>query len=227
MRWSALSLTQLTEAGTVYSLDKVSALAAIAHRGGARVHMDGARFANAVVALGATPADASWRSGVDILSFGATKNGTTNADAIVTFDKAVADATRSRLKKSGQLYSKMRFMAAQLLALLDDGLWLRNAGHANAMARRLRDQLAQCSGVKILHPVDGNHVFVRLSAPLTLRLVEVGSLPWRCGTDKQNHPVYRLVTSFTTEPEEVDRFAALLALLSAEPTIGQQAQSGT
>jgi threonine aldolase len=211
IRWSALSLTQLTEAGTVYRRDDVAMLAAIAHDHGALVHMDGARFANAVVALGCTPAEASWRSGVDVLSFGATKNGTINTDAVVTFDQAIAESVRSRLRRSGQLYSKMRFMAAQLLAYLEGGLWLRNAAHANAMARRLRDHIAHCRGVEILHEVDGNHLFLRLHELRATRLMKVGALPWRSGTDARGQPVYRLVTSFATTSAEIDAFAALLA----------------
>lgn len=206
--WSALSLTQLTEAGTTYSLGELAALADIARGAGARVHMDGARFANAVVALGCTPAESSWRCGVDVLSFGATKNGTINADTVVAFDEAAAGAVRSRLKRTGQLYSKMRFMAAQLLALLEDGLWLRNAAHANAMARLLRDRLARCSGVEIVHPVDGNHLFLRLAPSLAQGLARAGLLPWRSGADEKGRPVYRLVTSFTTTPGETDRFMA-------------------
>jgi threonine aldolase len=221
-RWSALSLTQLTEAGTVYSLDETAALAAAARRHGARVHMDGARLANAVVALGAIPADASWRSGVDILSFGATKNGTINADAVVAFDETVAGAVQSRLKQSGQLYSKMRFMAAQLLALLEDGLWLKNAEHANAMAQRLNERISACCGVEILHAVEGNHLILRLAEPLVRRLTEVGSIPWQSDTDEQGQPIYRLVTSFDTKPEEVDRFAILVERLSSEWATGQQ-----
>ena len=226
-RWSALSMTQLTEAGTVYSLDETAALAAATHRHGAQVHMDGARFANAVVALGTTPADASWRSGVNILSFGATKNGTINADAVVAFDETVAGAVRSRLKRTGQLYSKMRFMAAQLLALLEDGLWLKNAEHANAMAQRMNERLSACRGVEIQHAVDGNHLILKLAEPLVRRLTEVGSIPWQSGTDKQGHPIYRLVTSFDTEPEEVDRFAVLLNRLSSERETGQHGKLGS
>jgi threonine aldolase len=210
IRWSALSLTQLTEAGTVYTLDDLAILCSIAHDHGALVHMDGARFANAVVALGCKPSEASWRSGVDILSFGATKNGTINADGVVAFDQAIADSIRLRLRRSGQLYSKMRFMAAQLLAYLEGGLWLKNAAHANMMTRRLRDQL-QYPGVEILHAVDGNHLFLRLAESSKQCLAEAGALPWCSGTDEQGRPIYRLVTSFMTTTSEVDRFAALFA----------------
>jgi threonine aldolase len=209
-RWSALSLTQLTEAGTHYGLDEIATLAGIAHRRGGRVHMDGARFANAVVGLGCSPAEMSWRSGIDVLSLGATKNGTLNADAVVAFDAATADAIRSHLKRSGQLFSKMRFMAAQLLAMFEADLWLKNARHANAMARRLSDALVALTGIDVVCPVEGNHVFLRLAEQLERRLSQSGSLPWRSGTDEVGRPVYRLVTSFQTKAEEIERFAALL-----------------
>src|SRR5262249_15280214 len=214
--WSALSLSQLTEAGTIYSLDETAALAAIAHRCGARVHMDGSRFANAVVALDAAPADLSWRSGIDILSFGATKNGTMNADAVVVFDAALASETQSRLKKTGQLYSKMRFLAAQLLALLEGDLWLKNACHANLMAQRLQERLSAFHGVDVMHPVDGNHLLLRLAEPLARKLAETDSAPWQSGTDELGRPLYRLVTSFATEVGEIEQFAALLTASRGE-----------
>jgi threonine aldolase len=210
-RWSALGITQLTESGTVYGLDEIASLAEVAHRYGAQVHLDGARFANAVVSLHASPADLSWRGGVDILSFGATKNGALNADAIVAFDARVGAEVESRLKRSGQLQSKMRFMAAQLLAMLKGDLWLRNAAHANSMARRLHERLAGVSGVEILFPVDGNHLFVRLGAKQKLALQNAAAEPWRARTDESGEPIFRLVTSFSTGADEIDRFAALLA----------------
>ena len=207
-RWTALSLTQLTEAGTVYSLEETAMLAGIARRGGAKVHMDGARFANAVASLRATPADLSWKRGVDVLSFGATKNGAMNVDAIVTFDAALAARIEARLKMSGQLYSKMRFMAAQLLALLKGGVWLRNARHANGMAEQLRERLSAVRGVEILSPVEGNHVFVKLDPDLFDRLEKASSAPWQSGTDDGGRPIYRLVTSYATTTTEIESFAA-------------------
>ena len=209
-RWAALSLTQLTEAGTVYGLDQTAALAGAARRAGARVHMDGARFANAAVALGATPADVTWRAGVDVLSLGATKNGSLNADAVVAFDEGLSNRIRANLRRTGQLYSKMRFMAAQLLTLFEGDLWISNARHANSMARRLADSLSGCHGVEIVHSVNGNHVFLRLEEAVAAGLERTGMMPWRSGTDERGRPIYRLVTSFATEADEVDRFAAAL-----------------
>jgi threonine aldolase len=209
-RWSALSLTQLTEAGTVYGLQDTALLAEIAHGYGARLHMDGARFANAVVSLRASPADVSWRNGVDILSFGATKNGTMNADAVLVFDAALARRVESCLKRAGQLYSKMRFMAAQLLAILENDLWLRNAEHANAMAQLLCQQLSALSDVDLVFPVQGNHVFVRLGARQTEMLKKAGMGLWQSGIDDMGRPVYRLVTSFATQPSDIEQLTVLL-----------------
>jgi threonine aldolase len=154
----ALSLTQATEAGTVYSVDELAALGALARARGWRVHLDGARFANAVAHLGCHPGDVSWRAGVDVLSFGTIKNGGLSAEAIVVFDAGLVDDLRFRRKRAGQMPSKGRFQAAQLLAMVEDGVWLRNAGRANAGAARL----AAAAGARLLHPVEANEVFVRL-----------------------------------------------------------------
>src|SRR5262245_32552627 len=140
---AVLSLTQATENGTVYRLDEVRALAEVAHAHGLKVHMDGTRFANALVSLNCAPADASWRAGVDVLSLGATKNGALAAESVIFFDPALAQTMAFRRKRGGHLFSKMRFVSAQLEAYLSDDLWLRNARHANAMARRLADGLAK------------------------------------------------------------------------------------
>jgi len=209
-RWSALSITQLTEAGTVYTLDETASLAELAHRYGAKVHMDGSRFANAVVSLASKPADASWRSGVDILSFGATKNGAMNADCVIALDADLAARVESILKRTGQLQSKMRFMAAQLMAMLSGDLWLKNAAHANAMAQRLRGRLAEIEGVEIVFPVEGNHVFVRLAPEPILVLEKANAVPWQARTDENGEPIFRMVTSFSTDAGELDGFAALL-----------------
>lgn len=209
--WSALSLTQLTEAGTVYLPDEIASLAETAHACGAKVHLDGARFANAVVSLDCRPADMSWRMGVDILSFGATKNGAMNADAVITFDAILAAKVESRLKKSGQLTSKMRFMAAQLIAMLQEDLWLENAAHANAMAQRLHELLSGVSGVEIVHAVEGNHLFISLDAQQLSKLRDAATELWQVRTDKNGNPVFRIVTSFSTGADEIDRFINLLA----------------
>ena len=149
-------------------------LAAIAHQRGMAVHMDGARFGNAVAALGVTPAQASWKSGVDVLSFGATKGGAMAAEAVIFFDKARAAGMDERRKRAGHLVSKHRFVAAQFEAFLADGLWLKLAHHANAMATRLGAGLA-AAGIKPVWPVDANLVFAVLPKAVHQRLTEAGA----------------------------------------------------
>jgi threonine aldolase len=170
----ALSLSQATEHGAVYAREEVAELAGIAKRHGLRVHMDGARFANALVHAGCTPAELTWRAGVDLLSFGATKNGALMAEALLVFDPALATGLGRRRKRAGHLVSKMRFVSAQLDAYLEDDLWLRLARHANAAARSLAAGLAAIPGVEVLYPVEANEVFVRLSPVLARGLHEAG-----------------------------------------------------
>ena len=154
----ALSLTQATEAGTIYTPAELAALGDYARAKGWRLHMDGARFANAVAALGCHPGDVSWRAGVDVLSFGTIKNGGLSAEAIVVFDPALADDIRFRRKRAGQMPSKGRFQATQLLAMIEGDAWLRNARAANAGAARL----AAAASARLLHPAQANEVFVQL-----------------------------------------------------------------
>jgi threonine aldolase len=204
----ALSLTQSTELGTIYSLAELGALSAVARRHGLRVHMDGARFANAVAALGCAPADASWRAGVDVLSFGLTKNGLALGEAIVFFDAALAESFAWRVKQMGQLASKMRFLAAPWLAMLEDDTWLRHARHANAMAARLAAGLAPVAGVRLLHTVEANAVFADLPVAVQARLRAKG---WRFYTFL-GETGCRLMCAWDTTPETVDRFVADIAL---------------
>ncbi|MDO9487704.1 MAG: beta-eliminating lyase-related protein, partial [Sphingomonadaceae bacterium] len=157
-RPAALSLTNATEYGTVYSPDEVRTLTGIAKRRGWRVHMDGARFANALVHLGCHPADVTWRAGVDVLSFGAIKNGGMSAEALVFFDETLATELPYRRKRAGQMPSKGRFNAAQLIAYIESGAWQRNAQAANGAARRLAD----AAGARLTHAVEANEVFVDL-----------------------------------------------------------------
>jgi threonine aldolase len=156
-----LSLTQSTELGTVYGLDALAELASVAHEVGLRIHMDGARFANAVASLGCAPADTSWRAGVDVLSFGGTKNGMGMSEAVVFFDRELSEEFAYRCKQAAQLASKMRYLTAPWATMLEDGSWLTHARHANAMARRLADRLV-ARDVAIAHPVEANSVFARL-----------------------------------------------------------------
>jgi threonine aldolase len=204
-----LSLTQGTERGTLYSLDEIEELASIAHEQGMRVHMDGARFANAVAALGCSPADLTWRRGIESLSFGATKNGALAAEAVVVFDTALAEALRYRARKAGQVLSKMRFVSAQLEAYLEGGLWLDLAGHANRMAAGLSDEIRQIEGVDLLHPVEINEVFLRLDERMlaALRAAGIGFVDRRRGE-------IRLVTAFSTTTEEIDTVARTLRAAS-------------
>ncbi|MFZ4689117.1 MAG: threonine aldolase family protein [Polymorphobacter sp.] len=166
----ALSLTQATESGTVYDPAEMSALGAHAKAQGWRLHVDGARFANAVVHLGCHPGDISWRAGADILSFGAIKNGGLSAEAIISFAPELNDDLRFRRKRAGQMPSKGRFQAAQLLAMVEGDVWLRNAARANAGAARL----AAAAGDRVMYPVDANEVFLRLRPGEAGRLREAG-----------------------------------------------------
>jgi threonine aldolase len=213
---SVLSLTQVTEAGTVYRTDAVARLAEIAHQRGMAVHMDGARFGNAVAALGVSPASVSWKCGVDVLSFGATKGGAMAAEAVIFFDKARAKGMDERRKRAGHLVSKHRFVAAQFEAFLAGGLWLRLANHANTMAKRLGAGLA-AAGIKPVWPVDANLVFAVLPPTLHLRLSGAGAsyyarrsanLP-KVVVVEDGAVLARMVTSFATTPAEVDQFIAL------------------
>jgi threonine aldolase len=216
---AALSLTQASELGTVYRLDEVAALSALAHARGMAVHMDGARFANAVARLGATPAEASWKAGIDVLSFGATKGGALAAEAVVFFDPARATAFAERRKRGGHLLSKHRFIAAQFEAFIADDLWLKLAAHANRMADRLAAHLA---GIKLapLWPVDANMLFVLLPHALHERLQAAGAHYYVIHTDRTDpatvppgHVLVRLVTSFATSEADIEKFIAL-----AKPT---------
>jgi threonine aldolase len=202
-----LSITQATELGTVYTLDELKALTAVARQHGLKVHMDGARFANAVATLGCAPADMSWRAGVDVLSFGATKNGLAVGEAIVFFDPSLADAFAWRVKQTGQLASKMRFVAAPWCAMLDNDVWLRNARHANAMAKRLAERLAGVGGVRLLHAVEANAVFADIPVAAQAALRAKG---WRFYTFL-GETGCRLMCAWDTEPATVDCFADDLA----------------
>ena len=175
---AVLSLTQATEAGTLYAPAAVAELAAIAKEAGMAVHMDGARFANALATLGCSPADLSWRVGVDMLSFGATKNGGMMSEAVVDFrptaERPPHESLRRRRMRGGHLLSKMRFLSAQLLAYVEDDLWLRLAAQANAGAARLAEGLAALPSVRLAHPVEANEVFAYLPEPLAEALAADG-----------------------------------------------------
>ena len=201
----ALSLTEATEMGTLYSREELTALTETARRLGLKVHMDGARLANAVAALACAPADLTWRAGVDVLCFGGVKNGLGAGEAVLIFDQALAHELEWRVKQAGQLNSKMRLMAAPWVGLLESGAWLKNAWHANAMARRLWEAIANVPGVEPMAPVESNGVFVRLPVRAAEGLWQKGwrFYPWGDG--------FRLMCAWDTQPETVDRFAADMA----------------
>jgi threonine aldolase len=206
---AAVSLTQATECGTVYDIKHIAAIAATAKRHGLGVHMDGARFANALAHLGCSAAEATWRCGVDVLSLGATKNGALCAEAVVFFDSRLAAEFARRRKQSGHLWSKMRFLSAQLLAYLSDELWLSNARHANAMAGALALGLREVPGVRVLQPVDANELFVAMPEALVAALEGDGFQFYRWPYPGFNEAVaIRLVTSYATMLADVETFAA-------------------
>lgn len=204
---AALSLTQPTELGTAYRPVELRRLCELAHGRGLKVHMDGARFANAVAFLDCHPGDVSWRCGVDVLSFGATKNGALGAEAVVFFDPQLVRDFELRRKRAGQLLSKSRYVAAQLLAYLDSGVWLRNARRANGLAQRL----AAAAGARLLHPVEANEVFLHLGSAGRERLHSAGFefYDWGPGGDA------RLVVSWDQPEEEVRALEAALRALPA------------
>jgi len=204
---AAISISQESEAGTLYRPEEVAALGATARRHAIALHMDGARFANAVAGLGCKPADITWRAGVDVLAFGATKNGALAAEAVIFFDKIKAGELGFRRKRAGHLFSKMRFIAAQLEAYLTDDLWLRNARHANAMAARLAAGLSALPNIRLLHPVEGNELFVELPEAAIAGLRSAGFTFYSWGMQ----PVVRLVAAFDTKIENVDAFIATAA----------------
>ena len=198
----ALALTQATELGTLYTISETKALCDTAHARNMRVQMDGARFANAVAHLRASPADLTWRAGVDVLCLGGTKNGLPAGEAIVFFQRDLADEFARRRKQAGQLASKMRFLAAPWLGVLEDGAWLRHAAHANAMARRLAEGLAPIGEARLLAPVEANGVFVDLPRSAIDALRARG---WRFYEFVGDTGV-RLMCSWDTPAEAVDRF---------------------
>lgn len=203
---AAISLSQASEAGTVYTPAETAAIADVARRHRLGVHVDGARFANAIAHLGCSPADLTWRAGVDALSFGATKNGALAAEAVIFFDPARAGDLGYRRKRGGHLFSKMRFLSAQLEAYLADDLWLGSARHANAMAARLGAGLAAIPGIRLRYPVEANEVFAELPEVAIKELVALGFLFHRWG--ETTIPCIRLVTSFATESISVDGMIA-------------------
>ncbi len=200
----AISITNATEYGRVYTPDEVAAIGALARMRGLGLHMDGARFANAVATLGCSPAEVTWRAGVDALSFGFVKNGAMSAELLVFFKPPLLGATLYRRKRAGLLFSKGRYLAAQVLAMLEDDLWLDNARAANARA----GELAAAAGARLVHPVEANEVFLRATPEeaAALRAKGFDFYDWAAGE-------IRLVTAWDSPADQVALLAQAIATL--------------
>src|SRR5208282_2476622 len=203
---AVISITQATESGTVYTLKEIAEIAALAKAHGMKLHMDGARFANALAHLGVSPAEMAWKTGIDVLSFGATKNGALCAEAGVFFHPDDARDFEYRRKKAGHLVSKMRFVSAQLLSYLENDRWLATAARANALAKRLAQGLAGVAHADIAHPVEANAIFVHLPDKTVAHLRAGGArfLDW--APPENGRTLIRLVTSFATPDADIERF---------------------
>jgi threonine aldolase len=218
---AAVSITQLSELGTAYSVAEIGALGSLCRARGLKLHMDGSRFANALAAMGAKPADMTWRAGVDVMSFGATKNGALALEAVIFFDQKLAEDFRYRRKRAGQLLSKSRFLGAQMLAYLENGLWLRNAEHSNAMARLLAAKLAAVKGVRLPLATQGNQVFAIMPRRLHESMLKKGAhyyaWPARGLSVEgigQGECLARFVASYQTTEEEVTALVQLALRLA-------------
>lgn len=209
---AALSITQSTELGTVYSVDEMKALADFAHKNDLLFHVDGARICNAAASLNLSLKEMTTDLGIDILSFGGTKNGLMGVEAIVFLKEGLFENFQYVRKQQMQLASKMRFQSAQMIALLEGDLWLRNARHANAMAKLLESSIRrQCPNLPILYPVEANSVFVQLPSIEILQKLQKNSFFWIWDHKKA---VARWMTSWDTTPESIERFISNLAELT-------------
>lgn len=204
---AAISLSQCTESGTVYQKNEIEAICKLARHYNLSVHMDGARFANALVATGESPASLTWCAGVDVLSLGGTKNGAMAAEAVVFFNRNLAKSADYTQKRQGQLFSKMRYFSCQFLALFEEDLWLKNALHANHMATRLMEILQRCEGVSLLYPVEANEIFVHMPDSLTKHLRDRGVLFYDWGIPGDRH--YRFVCSAHTHVVDLQELETL------------------
>lgn len=214
---SVVSITQATELGTVYRPDEMRRLSEVCRDRGLKLHMDGSRFANAVASLNCPPAELSWRAGVDVMSFGGTKNGALMLEAVIFFDRTLADNFRYRRKRGGQLLSKGRFLGAQMCAYLSGELWLENARHANRMAKRLAEVLARSKAIRLPLPTEANEVFAILPRRLHEALLNEGVHHYEWpgkgagpGSLDQGQCLVRFVTSFMTTESEINGLASLI-----------------
>jgi threonine aldolase len=198
---SSTSITQVCETGEVYQLDEIKKISEVAHKHNLNMHMDGARFANALVALNTTPAEMTWKSGIDVLSFGATKNGCLAAEAIIFFKKELVGNLGFLMKRAGHLLSKMRFVSAQLDAYLENDVWLKNAKHANKMGKMLSDGLAAHQEIEIAYPTEANEVFAKFPRNMIEYLNAEG---YKMNEDELDGKAVRLVAAWNTKEEDVN-----------------------
>ena len=216
---SAVSLTQATDLGAVYTVEQIRAVAEVAKGRGLKLHMDGARFANALARLGCSPAEATWRSGIDIMSFGATKNGGALCDAIVVFAPDLADGLAVQLRRAGQVWSKMRFASAQLIAYVENGRWLDMARASNAIAARIAAGLSDTPAARLLAPVEANEIFLELPSMTMDRLEADGFQFYR-----RSQCMARFVCRFDTTTAEGDALLSALTLHVASVTAVRAAE---
>ena len=199
---SVVSITQLCETGETYQLDEISTIAETANKHNLKMHMDGARFANALVSLGATPAEMTWKSGIDVLSFGATKNGCIAAEAIIFFKPELVGNLPFLMKRSGHLLSKMRFVSAQLDAYISNDVWLRNAKHANNMGKKLSEGLNSNPNIELAYPTQANEVFAKFPKPVIEHLNSKG---YKMNEEELDGKAVRLVTAWNTKESDVNQ----------------------
>ena len=198
---SSVSITQVCETGEVYQLDEIKKISQVTHKHNLNIHMDGARFANALVSLNATPAEMTWKSGIDVLSFGATKNGCIAAEAIIFFKKDLVGNVAFLMKRAGHLLSKMRFVSAQLDAYISNDVWLRNAKHANKMGKKLSDGLKEHSDINLAYPTEANEVFATFPRN---KIDHLNSEGYQINEDEWDGKAVRLVAAWNTQGNDVD-----------------------
>ena len=198
---SSVSITQVCETGEVYQLDEIKKISEVTHKHNLSIHMDGARFANALVSLNATPAEMTWKSGIDVLSFGATKNGCIAAEAIIFFKKDLVGNVAFLMKRAGHLLSKMRFVSAQLDAYISNDVWLRNAKHANKMGKKLSDGLKDHSDINLAYPTEANEVFATFPRN---KIDHLNSEGYKINEDEWDGKAVRLVAAWNTQDADVD-----------------------
>ena len=200
---SSISVTQVCETGEVYELDEIKKITDVAHKHKLNMHMDGARFANALVALNCTPAEMTWKSGIDVLSFGATKNGCIAAEAIIFFKPELVGNISFLMKRAGHLLSKMRFVSAQLDAYISNDVWLKNAKQANEMGKKLSDGLVKHNSIKLAYPTQANEVFAKFPREM---IEHLNSLGYKMNEDELDGQAVRLVAAWNTQNSDVESF---------------------